>query len=279
MKKLFDDVSGACSRQLTKTYSTSFSTAVRMLAPSIRQDVYNIYGFVRLADEIVDSFLDYRQQTLLDQLRTQTYEAVSDGISLNPVLNAFQETVNRYDMPMKMIDDFLRSMETDLNKKTYDSKEEYDLYIYGSADVVGLMCLHVFVKGDAKKFDELKASAMRLGSAFQKVNFLRDFKADFELLGRVYFPGTDFETLSDLDKKNIIADIHEDLEQGFQGIKRLPIEARLGVYVAYRYYRALLGRLNRIASEDLKKRRIRVPNYSKLTLFARCYLDHKLNLI
>jgi len=279
MKALFDTVSGACSRELTKTYSTSFSSAVRMLAPSIRQDIYNIYGYVRLADEIVDSFLDYDQVDLLGKLKSETYDAIRDGISLNPVLNAFQQTVNRYELPIKMIDDFLYSMETDLSKKTYDSKEEYDLYIYGSADVVGLMCLHIFVKGNLEKFDELKHAAMRLGSAFQKVNFLRDMKDDFEILGRVYFPGTDFESLSDREKHAIISDIRQDMEAGFQGIKKLPLEARLGVYVAYRYYSALLNKLGKTACEDLRSRRIRVPNYYKVTLFARCYFDHKLNLI
>lgn len=279
MKKLFDDVSKACSQQLTRTYSTSFSTAVRMLAPSIRQDIYNIYGYVRLADEIVDSFLGYNQLELLTRLKIETTQAVCDGISLNPILNAFQETVNRYEMPLALVHDFLRSMETDLDKKTYESKEEYDLYIYGSADVVGLMCLHVFVRGDRKKFDELKEAAMKLGSAFQKVNFLRDFKADFEMLGRIYFPGVDFNTLDEHDKSDIIKDIRLDLEAGFRGIKRLPIEARLGVYVAYRYYRALLSKLGRVRTEDLKRNRIRVPNYRKFTLFARCYFDHKLNLI
>ncbi|NUY81930.1 phytoene/squalene synthase family protein [Flavobacterium sp. MAH-1] len=279
MKQLFDQVSDACSQQLTKTYSTSFSTAVRMLAPSIRQDIYNIYGYVRLADEIVDSFLDYDQYELLTRLKIETTEAIANRISLNPVLNAFQHTVNRYNMPVQLIHDFLKSMETDLEKKVYASKEEYDQYIYGSADVVGLMCLHVFVKGDTVRFNELKHAAMRLGSAFQKVNFLRDFKADFEILGRVYFPGTDFGKLNDCDKKDIIAEIRSDLEEGFGGIRKLPLEAKLGVYVAYRYYRALLSKLDRVASADLKRSRIRVPSYRKLTLFARCYFDHKLNLI
>jgi len=279
MKALFDTLSGTCSRELTKAYSTSFSTAVRLLAPSIRQDIYNIYGFVRLADEIVDSFIGYEQSALLDRLKQDTFGSILDGISLNPILNSFQETVNRYAMPHQLILDFLKSMETDLIKKTYESKEEYDKYIYGSADVVGLMCLHIFVKGNAYRFDELKEAAMRLGSAFQKINFLRDMKADFEILGRVYFPGTDFRTLSDTDKQDIIADIRKDLEQGYAGIKRLPVEAKLGVYVAYRYYRTLLSKLDRIGSEDLKSRRIRVPNYYKFTLFARCYVDHKLNLI
>lgn len=279
MKSMFDDISSVISSALTRKYSTSFSTAVRLLSPSIRQDIYNIYGYVRLADEVVDSFHNYDQQSLLEDLKADTFSAISSGISLNPILNSFQHTVNKHQMPLMLIEDFLQSMELDLHKTSYASKEEYDQYIYGSADVVGLMCLHIFVNGNRDQFEALKHSAMRLGSAFQKVNFLRDLKADYEQLGRVYFPGTDFDALDDKAKQAIISDIKDDMQQGYAGIKKLPIDARLGVYIAYRYYNTLLSKLSRTACEDLKQKRIRVPDLDKCVLFARCYVKHKFNLI
>ena len=279
MKAIFDTVSNECSRHITRAYSTSFSTAVRLLAPSIRQDIYNIYGFVRLADEIVDSFHDYDKHALFGQFKTDLRTALAARISLYPVLNAFQHTVNRYDIPMDLVEAFLHSMELDLTKKNYTTLAEYSEYIYGSADVVGLMCLIVFVKGDMKKYDELKQSAMRLGSAFQKVNFLRDLKADCEQLDRSYFPNTDLRRLTEESKKAIIQEIEDDFRAAVDGIRSLPIEARLGVYTAYVYYRRLLSKLKNTPSTEIMNRRIRVPDHEKYGLFAQCYLSHKLNII
>ena len=232
MKALFDSVSFDCSTQVTKAYSTSFSSAVKMLGPSIRQDIYNIYGFVRFADEIVDSFHDFDKKTLLDKFEHDLYEAISSKISLNPILNSFQYTVNKYNIPNDLIASFMKSMRQDLHQQVYNSKEEYQEYIYGSADVVGLMCLKVFVNGDNNKYNELRDGAMRLGSAFQKVNFLRDLKADFEELNRTYFPNTNLTHLDEKAKKEIIADIDADFDAAYLAIKRLPVEARFGVYTA-----------------------------------------------
>ncbi len=279
MKALFDTVSHQCSRAVTKTYSTSFSTAVQLLAPSIRQDVYNIYGFVRLADEIVDSFHDYDKPALFAQFEVDLENALKQKISLNPVLNSFQYTVHKYDIPQELIDAFMKSMKADLTKTVYQSKAEYEDYIYGSADVVGLMCLKVFVKGNNQKYNELKASAMKLGSAFQKVNFLRDLKADFEQLNRTYFPNTDLTELNEQAKQQIIEEIEADFKAGFEGIVLLPLEAKLGVYTAYVYYKKLLAKLKQTPSTQIKQTRIRVPDYEKYGLFAKCYLSYKLKFI
>jgi len=237
MKSIFDNVSFDCSVKVTKAYSTSFSSAVKMLAPSIRQDIYNIYGFVRFADEIVDTFHDYDKEALFSQFENELSLALSQKISLNPILNSFQHTVNKYNIPQEMIDAFMKSMKLDLSKSEYKTTEEYQEYIYGSADVVGLMCLKVFVNGNDEKYNQLKDSAMRLGSAFQKVNFLRDLKADFEELSRTYFPNTDLNQLDEKSKQEIIADIESDFEAAYEGIKNLPLEAKFGVYTAYRYYK------------------------------------------
>ncbi|MBS7787415.1 phytoene/squalene synthase family protein [Flavobacterium sp. CYK-55] len=279
MKALFDTVSHQCSRAVTKTYSTSFSTAVQLLAPSIRQDVYNIYGFVRLADEIVDSFHDYDKPALFAQFEVDLENALKQKISLNPVLNAFQYTVHKYDIPHELIDAFMKSMKADLTKTVYQSQAEYEDYIYGSADVVGLMCLKVFVKGNNQKYNELKASAMKLGSAFQKVNFLRDLKADFEQLNRTYFPNTDLTELNEQAKQQIIEEIEADFKAGYEGIVLLPLEAKLGVYTAYVYYKKLLAKLKQTPSTQIKQTRIRVPDYEKYGLFAKCYLSYKLKFI
>jgi len=279
MKKLFDEVSRTCSRNITKTYSTSFSSAVRMLSASIRQDIHNIYGFVRLADEIVDSFHGYNKPRLLDDLRRDLESALADRISLNPVLNAFQETVHKYGIGRDMIEAFLHSMALDLEKKQYGTRKEFTTYVYGSADVVGLMCLLVFVDGDREKFELLKLPAMRLGSAFQKVNFLRDLKDDCELLGRTYFPNADMGCLDERSKKEIVDEIEGDFAAAYEGIKKLPLEAKFGVYTAYIYYRRLLSKLRKTAPVDIRNRRIRVPNYEKIGLFARCYFSYKLNLV
>lgn len=279
MKSIFDNVSFICSKQVTKSYSTSFSSAARMLTPSIRQDIYNIYGFVRFADEIVDTFHDYDKEALFNQFSHNLELALLQKISLNPVLNAFQHTVNKYEIPRDLIDAFMRSMRLDLHKTTYETHEDYKEYIYGSADVVGLMCLKVFVNGNQHQYDELKNSAMRLGSAFQKVNFLRDLKADFESLNRNYFPNTDLNHLDEESKMKIINEIEEDFQVGFEGIQKLPVEAKFGVYTAYVYYKKLLTKLKKTPSAAIKSTRIRVPDYEKVGLLAKCYLNYRLNTI
>ncbi len=279
MKSIFDTVSFNCSQNVTKSYSTSFSSAVKMLAPSIRQDIYNIYGFVRFADEIVDTFHDYDKEKLFAQFEVDLTNALQDKISLNPILNSFQHTVHKYAIPSTMIASFMKSMELDLYKKDYKTMDEYNEYIYGSADVVGLMCLKVFVNGDDAKFKELEQAAMRLGSAFQKVNFLRDLKADYEDLNRTYFPNTDLSKLDEHSKKEIIAEIEADFEAGFQGILRLPLEAKFGVYTAFVYYKKLLTKLKNTPSREIKNARIRVPDYQKIGLLAKCYVNYRLNLL
>lgn len=279
MKALFDQISFECSRNVTKAYSTSFASAVRMLAPSIRQDIYNIYGFVRFADEIVDTFHDYNKEALFGFFEDDLQKALDNKISLNPVLNSFQATVHKNAIPKALIDAFMKSMKQDLYKKEYTTFDEYSDYIYGSADVVGLMCLKVFVKGNDAKYEELKHSAMRLGSAFQKVNFLRDLKADYEELNRTYFPNTDLNCLNEESKQQIIAEIEADFEAGFKGILKLPMEAKFGVYTAYVYYKKLLTKLKKTPSMEIKNTRIRVPDYEKVGLLANCYLKYRLNLL
>jgi phytoene synthase len=279
MKDLFDQVSFDCSRNVTKSYSTSFSSAVKMLAPNIRQDIYNIYGFVRFADEIVDSFHDYNKEALFYLFENDLELALKNKISLNPILNSFQNTVHKYEIPRELIDAFMKSMKLDLSKTEYKTVSEYNEYIYGSADVVGLMCLKVFVKGDDVKYESLKDSAMRLGSAFQKVNFLRDLKADFEDLNRTYFPNTDLSKLDEKSKLKIIEEIEADFKAGYEGLILLPIEAKFGVYTAYSYYKKLLAKLKNTPSAEIKNTRIRVSNYQKYGLFAKCYFSYKLNII
>ena len=279
MKSLFDIVSNECSKIVTKSYSTSFSSAVKMLAPSIRQDIYNVYGFVRFADEIVDSFHDYDKEHLFNTFEIDLKNALSQKISLNPILNAFQHTVHKNKIPNDLIDAFMNSMKLDLVKKEYKTKDEYNEYIYGSADVVGLMCLKVFVKGNIELYESLKNSAMRLGSAFQKVNFLRDLKADFEDLDRTYFPNTDLSQLNETSKQEIIEEIEADFKAGYEGIINLPIEAKFGVYTAYVYYKKLLYKLKKTPSAEIKNTRIRVSDYQKVGLLANCYVKYRLNLL
>jgi len=279
MKYLFDKISFDCSKNVTKSYSTSFSVAVKMLAPGIRQDIYNIYGFVRFADEIVDTFHDYDKEILLKMFEKDLDMALQNKISLNPILNSFQHTVHKYNIPKSMINAFMDSMKLDLQKTVYSSFEEYNEYIYGSADVVGLMCLKVFVNGDDAMFSELEHSAMRLGSAFQKVNFLRDLKADYEDLNRTYFPNTDLSRLDEHSKQAIINEIEADFEAGFQGILKLPLEAKFGVYTAFVYYKKLLSKLKKTPSLEIKNTRIRVPDYQKFGLLAKCYVNYRLNLL
>ncbi|MBZ9731205.1 phytoene/squalene synthase family protein [Salegentibacter sp. JZCK2] len=279
MKAIFDNVSRACSKTVTHHYSTSFSTATRMLAPTIRQDIYNIYGFVRFADEIVDTFHHYDKEKLFNDFEVDLYKAIEDKISLNPILNAFQETVHKYEIDESLYRAFMKSMRLDLYKSDYLSVAEYKEYIYGSADVVGLMCLKVFVNGDSEKYESLKQSAMSLGSAFQKVNFLRDLKADFEDLSRSYFPGTNLAELDEASKQRIIAEIEEDFKQGLSGIAHLPVEAKFGVYTAYIYYRKLLHKLKKVPSLEIRNSRIRVPDYQKAGLLAKSYISYRLKLI
>lgn len=279
MKALFDSVSYRCSQLVTRQYSTSFSLATRMLAGSIRQDIYNIYGFVRFADEIVDSFHDYEKEELLDRFEDDLEHALTHHISLNPILNSFQQTYHRYAIPHHLVAAFMKSMRMDLHKKEYRTEEEYREYIYGSADVVGLMCLCVFVNGDRDRYEQLKESAMALGSAFQKVNFLRDLKADYDGLERTYFPNTNLLELDEISKAKIVAEIEEDFRKGYEGILELPGESKFGVYMAYRYYTKLLHKLRRLPSVEIRNSRVRVPNYQKVGLLARSYVRYRLNLV
>lgn len=279
MKSLFDTISFECSKNVTSAYSTSFSSAVKMLAPTIRQDIYNIYGFVRFADEIVDSFHDYDKENLFEMFQKDLNAALQNKISLNPILNSFQHTVHKFQIPNSLIASFMKSMKMDLIKSKYETVAEYNEYIYGSADVVGLMCLKVFVNGNDEKYKELEQPAMRLGSAFQKVNFLRDLKADYDELNRTYFPNTDLTKLDEASKNQIIKEIEADFEAGYQGIVNLPLEAKFGVYTAYIYYKKLLSKLKKTPSAEIKNTRIRVSDYQKFQLFAKCYFTYKLNSI
>ena len=279
MKNIFDEVSYSCSEKVTKTYSTSFSLATRLLSENIRKDIYNIYGFVRFADEIVDSFHDYNKSELFNDFVIDLEKAIRNKIHLNPILNSFQHTFHKYKIDKDLVDAFMKSMRMDLTKKKYNTVEEYKEYIYGSADVVGLMCLKVFVQGNKKLYLSLKENAMSLGSAFQKVNFLRDLKADKEDLNRSYFPNTSFKNLDEKDKDFIISDIENDFLKGLEGIKNLPIEAKFGVFMAYRYYNQLLKKLKKTPATEIINRRIRVPNLKKLELLTRSYVKYQLNLL
>lgn len=279
MKKLFDEASYKCSKIITKKYSTSFSLAVTMLSPKIREDIYSIYGFVRFADEIVDSFHNYNKPQLIEDFEAEFYKAFHQGISLNPILNAFQLTVKKYNITDDLIQAFLNSMKQDINKTKYNTAEEYNNYIYGSADVVGLMCLRVFVNGDNEKYNQLKSYAMRLGSAFQKVNFLRDLKDDYEILNRSYFPGIDLKDLNWDSKNQIITEIENDFHEAFKGIKLLPVEAKFGVYTAFIYYKRLLMKLKNTPSEKIMNTRIRISNPVKISLLAKSFVAFKLNLL
>jgi phytoene/squalene synthetase len=279
MKQLFDDVSFKCSKLVTKNYSTSFSLAVYMLSPSIRDAIYSIYGFVRFADEIVDSFHGFDKEVLIDDFEKEYYKAYNSGISLNPILNSFQQTVKEYNITDDMVQSFLKSMKLDLVKSDYHSQEEYEEYIYGSADVVGLMCLKVFVSGHDNQYEALKGEAMRLGSAFQKVNFLRDLKDDNLLLNRNYFPGVDLKSFDENAKTTIIKEIEEDFRVAYQGIVKLPMEAKFGVYTAYVYYKKLLTKLKNTPYHQIGTSRIRVSNYTKAGLLAQSFVTYKLRLV
>ena len=279
MKELFDKLSFRCSHKVTSEYSTSFSHAVKMLRPKIQNDIYAIYGFVRFADEIVDSFHDYDKQLLLDEFEIDLYKALDRKISLNPILNAFQLVVHKYEIDDDLIKHFLKSMRADLEKQEYNTTEEYEDYIYGSADVVGLMCLKVFVQGDQNKFEELKKPAMKLGSAFQKVNFLRDIKDDSENLHRHYFPQIKGDVIDIEAKEMIIEEINKDFDEAYKGIVQLPLEAKFGVYTAYIYYKNLLRKLKKTEADEILEKRIRISNPMKMVLLTKSFVHYKLNLL
>ncbi|MBJ25038.1 MAG: phytoene synthase [Flavobacteriaceae bacterium] len=279
MKEVFDLVSFDCSKLVTRRYSTSFSMGTSLLGKKVKRHIYNIYGFVRFADEIVDSFHKFNKKDLLDKFENDLFYAIENKISLNPILNSFQFTVNENNIEIELINSFMKSMRLDLHKSLYETESEYKKYIYGSADVVGLMCLKVFVKGDIKKYNQLKASAMALGSAFQKVNFLRDLKTDSEVLKRNYFPNVNVSNFDEKTKQKIILEIESDFKNALEGINKLPGDSRLGVYTAYKYYNKLLLKLKRTPSLNIKKIRIRIPNYQKIGVLAKSYLKFHLKLI
>ncbi|WP_420576135.1 phytoene/squalene synthase family protein [Ekhidna sp.] len=278
MEHLYTQTAFDCSKLITQTYSTSFSLGIRTLNKKYHAPIYAIYGFVRYADEIVDTFHDHDKGKLLIRFKKDTYQAIEEGISLNPVLHSLQQVVNQYSIDLDLIEAFLVSMEMDLSKKDYDDPE-YKKYIYGSAEVVGLMCLKVFCDGDQEEYEELLTPAKHLGSAFQKVNFLRDIKSDYDERGRVYFPGVDFNRFTEDEKKHIEADIKEEFQKALVGIKKLPRGVRAGVYLAYIYYTVLFKKITRLSPERIKSERIRVPNFKKLLLLIKSYFLHKLNFI
>jgi len=279
MKAIFDKVSEDCSEIVIKEYSTSFYKATQLLSKSIRNDIFNIYGFVRFADEIVDTFHKYPKKELLDQFEKELWLSIENKISLNPILNSFQHTVNKYSIDINLIKSFIKSMRMDLDIKRYRNRKDYKEYIYGSADVIGLMCLKVFVSGSTKEYNELKPYAISLGSAFQKVNFLRDLKSDSEILNRVYFPNIDMKSFDENSKENIINEIEEDFEHALKGIVKLPKKARFGVYIAYRYYYKLLKKMKSTPSLYIKESRVRIDNFQKFIVLTRSYVKYQLNLI
>jgi phytoene/squalene synthetase len=278
MKALFDSVSIRTSKMVTNAYSTSFSLGIKFLAKKLHNPIYAIYGFVRFADEIVDTFHEYDKGLLLEEFKNETWTAIERGISINPVLNSFQQVVRQYHIDPWLIQTFLHSMEMDLNKQAYDQKG-YEEYILGSAEVVGLMCLKVFVEGDEKAYKELTPYAMKLGSAFQKINFLRDFNDDVQQLGRAYFPQLQHNTFNEETKKEIEADIQHDFQLGLEGIKRLPKDARFGVYVAYIYYSNLLKKIMNMPPQRIMNERVRIDDKKKIALFFGSYLRHSFNLL
>lgn len=278
MIHIFHEVSRSCSKITTEKYSTSFSSAIKLLHKDLRTPVYNIYGFVRFADEIVDTFHTYDQKDLLAEFKQQTYNALKKGISLNPILHSFQQTVNTYGIGHHLIDAFFASMEQDLYKMQYD-KVAYSQYIYGSAEVVGLMCLQVFCDGEEVLYNMLKPFAQSLGAAFQKVNFLRDIKADTQTLERMYFPECNFLNFTEKEKEQIEADIQKDFEKAYLGIVKLPLKARFGVYVAYKYYISLFNKIRKVKAKQIMDERIRIPNYSKAMILAKAGVRSQFNLL
>lgn len=278
MKKLFDDLAYKVSKMVTEKYSTSFSLGILALKPKIRPAVYAVYGYVRLADEIVDSFHSYDQEQLLERLKFETWQALKEGISLNPVLQSFQETVNLYSIDHKLIEQFLHSMDMDLNKLEYDA-ERYKEYILGSAEVVGLMCLQIFVEGNVEAYEALKPAAMKLGSAFQKVNFLRDLNYDNEVLGRSYFPDVNLQVFNEEAKAAIEKEIEADFREALTGIRKLPASSRFGVYLAYRYYVSLFVKIKKTPAHMIMNSRVRIANGHKLSLAMTSYVQYKIAVI
>lgn len=278
MKSVFDDVSAECSKLTTRTYSTSFSLGIYFLNRKLHNPIYAVYGFVRFADEIVDSFDGYNKEVLIKKFRADTVDAIESKISLNPILNSFQEAVHAYNIEWELIDTFLKSMEMDLKPKEY-TRNLYDQYILGSAEVVGLMCLRVFTNGDNEQYKILKPYAMKLGAAFQKVNFLRDMKADYEILGRTYFPNIDFKAFSFQEKEIIQKEIEQDFEEALIGIKKLPMESRKGVYLAYIYYKKLFDRIKETPHDKIMNTRIRIPDLNKIGLMFNSLIRHQLNIL
>lgn len=278
MIQLFHEVSQDCSRITTEKYSTSFCSAIRLLHRDLRKPIFNIYGFVRFADEIVDTFHEFDKKDLLARFKAETYIAIEERISLNPILNSFQLTVNEFRIDHQLIDAFFRSMEFDLDKKNYDHLD-FSEYIYGSAEVVGLMCLYIFCEGNRQAYERLVAPARSLGAAFQKVNFLRDVKTDYEQLNRVYFPGVDFDNFTDCMKRDIEKDIAQDFAQAYEGILKLPFKARFGVYVAYKYYLSLFKKIRKTKPCHILEQRIRIPNYRKAMILVRAGVKNQLRMI
>jgi 15-cis-phytoene synthase len=278
MMNLFHEVSQACSRITTEKYSTSFSSAINLLHKDLRMPIYNVYGFVRFADEIVDTFHAHDKAVLFAEFKEATYLALDRGISLNPILHSFQLTVNQYSIDRSLIDAFLYSMELDLDKRSYD-RAGYEQYIYGSAEVVGLMCLYVFCEGNTNLYEELKPFARSLGAAFQKVNFLRDLKADYEKLDRTYFPECDFRNFTVHEKASIEKDIQDDFDNAFSGILKLPAKARFGVYVAYKYYLSLFKKIKKLPPQSILEERIRIPDFGKMVIVAKAGIRSQFNLL
>ncbi|HEU4861171.1 MAG TPA: phytoene/squalene synthase family protein [Chitinophagaceae bacterium] len=278
MIEKFHNVSAKCSEITTTGYSTSFSSAIRLLHPDMRQPIYNIYGFVRFADEIVDTFHQYDKASLLAEFKDETYAALTRGISVNPILNSFQKTVDQYNIDHELIDAFFHSMEMDLTQRAYD-KDNFNEYVYGSAEVVGLMCLYVFCEGRKEVYEKLKTPARALGAAFQKVNFLRDIKADYNSLSRMYFPGCDFNNFTASDKKQIEEDIYSDFKNAYSGILKLPMKSRFGVYVAYKYYLSLFRKIKSLEPARVLEARIRIPDYKKAMIILRAGVKNQLGLI
>ena len=278
MKSLFDNVSVKCSRLTTQAYSTSFTLGIYFLHNRLRNPIYSIYGFVRFADEIVDSFHGYNKKYLLEKFRSDTFEAIENRISLNPILNSFQQAVHRYNIDVALIDTFLKSMEMDLEKQDY-SKEKYEQYILGSAEVVGLMCLHVFTEGNKNIYKQLEPFAMKLGAAFQKVNFLRDIKADYQTLQRSYFPNVDMKQFTAQAKHQIENEIENDFKEALAGIKKLPPSSKGGVYLAYVYYKSLFNKIKSVPAERVLTERIRISNGGKLRLMINSMVYYKMNMV
>lgn len=278
MINLFHELSQQCSKETTERYSTSFSSAIKLLHQDLRSPIFNIYGFVRFADEIVDTFHEYNKAELLAEFKRDTYAAIERGISLNPILQSFQLTVNKFSISHELIEAFFVSMEMDLDKTSYNS-QGYKQYIYGSAEVVGLMCLYIFCEGDQTRYNELKPGAQSLGAAFQKVNFLRDVKADYEQLSRTYFPGVDFNNFTPSMKLQIEEDIAIDFAAAYDAILNLPVKARFGVYVAYKYYLSLFKKIKKANPSNILEQRIRIPNYGKAFIVAKAGLRSQLNIL